>query len=132
MILLKIRQAVTTLGQSVLVFSADEVGAHSNHSGGAMGMFLSGTLVYTIMLRGRWSSDAFMRYICTQGLSLSHGIAAKMLTYELVFTVPDFMHTAADGDTCHRSNTNLASTSNLNGSHANMHRGLHPTFHLSH
>ena len=45
MILLKIRQAVTTLGPSVLGFSAKEVGTHSNRSGGAMGMFLSGTPV---------------------------------------------------------------------------------------
>jgi hypothetical protein len=132
MILLKIRQAVTTLGPSVLGFSAEEVGTHSNRSGGAMGMFLSGTPVYTIMLMGRWSSDVFMRYIRKQVLSLTHGIAKKMLTYEQFFTVPDFVHTAADGDTHHHSNTNLASTTNFNGSHANVHRDLHPTFHLSH
>ena len=120
------------LGQSVLGFSAEEVGTHSNRSGGTIGMFLSGTPVYTIMLMGRWSSDSFMRYIRKQVLSLSHGIAKKMLTYEQFFTVPDFVHTSADGDTRHRSNTNLASTTNFNGSHANMRRGLHSTFHLSH
>jgi hypothetical protein len=120
LILLKIRQAVTTLGPSVLGFSAKEVGTHSNRSGGAMGMFLSGTPVYMIMLMGRWSSDSFMRYIHKQVLSLSHGIAKKMLTYEQFFTVPDFVHTAADGDNRHHSNTNLASTTNFNGSHANM------------
>jgi hypothetical protein len=85
-----------------------------------MGMFLSGTPVYMIMLMGRWSSDSFMRYIHKQVLSLSHGIAKKMLTYEQFFTVPDFVHTAADGDNRHHSNTNLASTTNFNGSHANM------------
>ena len=95
-------------------------------------MFLSGTPVYTIMLMGRWSSDAFMRYIRKQVLSLSHGIAAKMLTYEQFYTVPDFVHTAADGDTRHRSNTNLATTMNFNGTHVNLRRGLHPTFHLNH
>jgi hypothetical protein len=132
LILLKIRQAVTSLGHGALGFSADEVGTHSNRSGGAMGMFLSGTPVYTIMLMGRWSSDAFMRYIRKQVLSLSHGIAAKMLTYEQFYTVPDFVHTAADGDTRHQSNTNLATTTNFNGTHANLRRGLHPTFHLNH
>jgi hypothetical protein len=55
-----------------------------------------------------------------------------MLTYERFFTVPDFVHNAADGDIRGWSNTNLASTSNFNGSHANMRRGLHPAFHLSH
>jgi len=111
---------------------ADVVGTHSNRSGGAMGMFLAGTPVYTIMLMGRWSSDAFMRYIRKQVLSLSHGIAAKMLTYEQFYTVPDFVHTAADGDIRSRSNANLATTLGFNGSHANMQRGLHPAFHLSH
>ncbi len=53
LILLKIRQAVSQLGHSALGFSANKVDMHSNRSGGAMGMFLSGTPVYTIMLMGR-------------------------------------------------------------------------------
>jgi hypothetical protein len=132
LILLRIRQAVSSLGHAVLGFTADEFGTHSNRSGGAMGMFLAGTPVYTIMLMGRWSSDAFMRYIKKQVLSLSHGIAAKMLTNEQFFTVPDFVHTAADCNTCSGNNSNLASTADFNGTHTNMHRGLHPSFHLSH
>ncbi len=125
MILTHIRQAVSYLGQSVLGFLPEEVGTHSNRSGGAMGMFLSGTPVYTIMLMGRWSSDAFMHYIRKQVISLSHGIASKMLTFEQFFTVPNFVHTAADGDTSSQNNTNLATTTNFNGHHANMRRGLH-------
>ena len=62
-ILEKIRTAVKALGKDNLGFTADEVGTHSNRSGGAIGMYLSGILVYTIMLMGRWSSNAFMRYI---------------------------------------------------------------------
>ncbi len=105
-ILLKIRQAVATLGHEKMGFHPEEVGTHSNRSGGAMGMLLAGTPVYKIMLMGRWSSDAFMRYIRKQVLSLSHGIAAKMLTYEQFYTVPDFVHTSADGDLRARSNSN--------------------------
>jgi hypothetical protein len=130
--LIKIREAVRSLGHEKLGFHPEEVGTHSNRSGGAMGMFLAGTPVYTIMLMGRWSSDAFMRYLRKQVLSLSHGIANKMLTYEEFYTVPDFVHTSADGDTRSRNNTNLASTQSFSGSHANMQRGLHPAFHLSH
>jgi hypothetical protein len=132
MILLKIRQAVCSLGQEVLGFTADEVGTHSNRSGGAMGMFLAGTPVYTIMLMGHWSSDAFMCYIRKQVLSLSHGISSRMLTFEQFYTVPDFVHTAADGDSRSRSNTNLGSTTGFIGSYVNMRRGLQPNFHLSH
>ncbi len=97
-----------------------------------MGMFHAGTPVYTIMLIGHWSSDAFMRYLRKQVLALSHGIAAKMLTFEEFYTVPDFVHTAADGDPRVRSITNLATTQSFNGSHVNMQRGLHLAFHLSH
>jgi hypothetical protein len=132
LILLRLRQVVSSLGQSVLGFTAEEIGTHSNRSGGAMGMFLAGTPVYTIMLMGRWSSDAFMKYIRKQVLALSHGISSKMLTYERFFTVPDFVHTTADGDMRGRSSSNLATGSSFAGSHANMRRGLHPAFHLSH
>jgi hypothetical protein len=132
LILIRLRHVVSSLGECVLGFTADEIGTHSNRSGGAMGMFLAGTPVYTIMLMGRWSSDAFMKYIRKQVLSLSHGISAKMLTYERFFTVPDFVHNAADGDFRGRNNTNLATSKNFDGSHANMRRGLHPAFHLSH
>jgi hypothetical protein len=132
MILVKIRIAVRQLGYEKLGFHPEEVGTHSNRSGGAMGMFLAGTPVYTIMLMGRWSSNAFMRYLRKQVLSLSHGIATKMLTFEEFYTVPDFVHTTADGDPRSRNNTNLATTQSFNGSHANMQRGLHSAFHLSH
>jgi len=131
-ILMKIRAAVKILGHEILGFHPNEVGTHSNRSGGAMGMFLAGTPVYTIILMGRCSSDAFMRYLRKQVLSLSHGITNKMLTFEEFYTVPDFIHTTADGDPRTRNNTSLATTQNFNGSHANMQRGLHPAFHLNH
>jgi hypothetical protein len=115
-----------------LGFHPDEVGTHSNRLGGAMGMFLAGTPVYTIMLMGQWSFDAFMRYIRKEVLSLSHGITSKMLTFEHFYTVPDFVHNSADGDMRSWSQSNLATTQNFNGSHANMRTGIHPAFHLSH
>jgi hypothetical protein len=62
------------------------------------------------MLIGRWSSDAFMQYIRKQVLAASHGISQKMLTFKDFFTVPDFIHYAADGDIRTRNQNNLAST----------------------
>ncbi len=44
--------AVKSLGKEKLGFTYSEVGTHSNRSGVAMGMFLAGTPVYTIMLLG--------------------------------------------------------------------------------
>jgi hypothetical protein len=76
-ILDRIRSAVCSLGKEKLGFTEDEVGMHSNRSRGAMGMFLAGTPVYTIMLIGSWSSDAFMHNIRKQVLEMSHGISTK-------------------------------------------------------
>jgi hypothetical protein len=73
-----------------------------------------------------------MRYIGKQVLQLSHGIATRMLTHEEFYMVPDFIHTTADGDLHSRNANSLASTQGLNGSHANMRRGLLPAFHLIH
>jgi hypothetical protein len=127
-----IRRTIKDMGKDKLGFSPEEVGTHSNRSAGAMSMFLSGTPVYTIMLMGRWSSDAFMRYIRKQVLAASHGISKKMLTFEDFFTIPDFVHNAADGDLRTRNMANLASTSSFNGTHAAMRLGAHPAFHLEH
>jgi hypothetical protein len=130
MILDRIRSAIRLLGKEKLGFTEDEVGTHSNRSGGAMGMYLAGAPVYTIMLLGRWSSDAFMRYIRKQVISMSHGVSSKMISFEEFYTVPDFVHNAADGDLRTRNNTNLATTTSFNGSHTNMSQGLHSAFHL--
>jgi len=115
LILVKIQATVQALGTEKLGFSPNKVGTHLSRSRGAMGMFLAGTPVYTIMLMGRWSSDMFMRYLRKQVISLSHGIASKILTFEEFYTVPDFIHTMADGDPRTRNNTNLAITQNFNG-----------------
>jgi hypothetical protein len=93
-----IRWAVKDMGSKTLGLSPEEVGTHSNHSVGVMSMLLSSTPVYTIMLIGRWSLNAFMRYIRKQVLAVSHGISKKMLTFKDFFTIPDFIHNAADGD----------------------------------
>ncbi len=132
LILVKLRAIVQELGTEKLGFGPDEVGTHSNGSGGAMGMFLAGTTVYTIMLMGRWSLDTFMRYLRKQVISLSHGIASKLLTFEEFYDIPDFIHAMADGDPRTRNNTNLATTQNFNGTHVNMRCGLLPAFHLNH
>jgi hypothetical protein len=120
------------MGPERLGFTANEVGTHSNRLGGAMGMFLAGTPIYMIMLMGRWSLDTFMRYIRKQVLQLSHGISTRMLTYNEFYTVPNFIHSDADGVLNHWGGVTLASTSHVNGSHVNMSKGLHPAFHLNH
>jgi hypothetical protein len=55
-----LRLAASIIRPDSLGFTADKIGLHSAHSGAAMAMYLAGVPVFTIMLLGRWSSDAFL------------------------------------------------------------------------
>jgi hypothetical protein len=78
--LAQIRLAAAAIGKDKLGFTPKEIGLHSARCGAAMAMYLSGVLVCTIMLLGRWSSNAFLRYIRKQINEFSKGISSKMLT----------------------------------------------------
>mgnify|MGYP003325289281 CR=1 FL=1 len=92
-ILIDIRSAVTGIGEHILGFSAKDVGTHSNRSGGAMMMYLSKENPYTIMLIGRWSSIAFLRYIEKQVLEFSKGVSTRMIQHESFYNVATQPHT---------------------------------------
>ena len=54
-----------------------------------MEMYLAAVPVYTIMLIGRWSSDAFLRYIRRQVEQFSKDVSQKMITHRSFRTIPD-------------------------------------------
>ena len=83
-----IKAAVDAIGPNILGFTSDDVGTHSNRAGFAMMMYLSGQPVYTIMLLGRWLSDAFLRYIEKQVKEFSKGASQKMLTHNTFYNIP--------------------------------------------
>jgi hypothetical protein len=56
-----LRLAASSLGPDILGLSSDEIGLHSARSGAAMATYLAGVTVFTIILFGHWSSDAFLR-----------------------------------------------------------------------
>jgi hypothetical protein len=60
MMLTHLRAVVIHVGEDNLGFKASEMGTHSIRSGAAMAMYLANVTVFTIMLIGRWSSDAFL------------------------------------------------------------------------
>jgi hypothetical protein len=64
--LVMLRQSLRSLDSESMNIKAEECGLHSLRSSAAMAMYLNGIPVYTIMLLGRWSSDAFLRYIRKQ------------------------------------------------------------------
>ena len=76
-----LRAACATIRSARLGFEPEEIGTHSLRSGAAMEMYLTGVPVYTIMLLGRWSSDAFLRYIWRQVEQFLKDVAQKMLTH---------------------------------------------------
>jgi hypothetical protein len=80
--------AATAIGHETLGFHPKDIGLHSAQSGAAMAMYLAGVPVVTIMLLGRWSSNAFLRYIHKQVKEFSSGISRKMLTKDKFFTIP--------------------------------------------
>ena len=58
-----------------------------------MAMYLAGVPVYTIMLIGQWSSDAFLCYIWHQVQEFSSGVSSRMILTADYFTIPDFAGT---------------------------------------
>jgi hypothetical protein len=87
-LLKRLRLAAKMLGPDKLGFMPNQIGLHSARSGAAMAMYLAGVPVFTIMLLGRWSSDAFLRYIRKQVKEFSTGISQKMIINEHFFHVP--------------------------------------------
>ncbi len=55
--------AWASIESAKLGFKIKEAGTHLLWSGAAMEMYLAGVPIYTIMLIGRWPSNAFLRYI---------------------------------------------------------------------
>ncbi len=54
---------VVTIGLTKLGIRRSEIGTRSIRSGAVMAMYLAGVPVFSIMLIGRWSSTAFLKYI---------------------------------------------------------------------
>ena len=53
-----------------------------------MAMYLGGVPVFAIMMIGRWSSDAFMKYIRKQIEQFTFDVSARMLTMQHFRHVP--------------------------------------------
>jgi len=58
-----------------------------------MMMYLAKEHPYTIMMLGRWSSLAFLRYIEKQVLDFSKGVSKNMLKNNTFLNVPSQPHT---------------------------------------
>ena len=61
-----LRDAVRAIREDKLSFKEEQVGTHYQRSGAAMAMYLGEFPVYTVIMIGRCSSDAFLRSIRKQ------------------------------------------------------------------
>ena len=85
----KLWAAVTTIGPDLVGLHAKEIGLHLLRSGAVMAMYLNQIPVFTIMLVGCWSSDAFLHYIRKQVQEFSKGVSQVMVTNDNFFTIPE-------------------------------------------
>jgi len=87
-VILTLRDAVVAHGEDELRIHRTDVGTHSIRSGAAMAMYLGGVPVFAIMMIGRWSSDAFMKYIRKQIEEFTYDVSSRMLTMQHFRHVP--------------------------------------------
>ena len=73
-----INNAAKSIGYADLGVEEGDFGTHSIRSGGAMAMALDDVPFFRIMMIGRWSSDAFLKYIRKQVNQFSHNISTCM------------------------------------------------------
>ena len=85
-----LQDAVSAIGEDALHIAKNKIGTHSIRSGAAMAMFLGGCPVFLIMMIGRWSSDAFLRYIRKQVKEFNHDVSRKMLTHMFHRHIPNY------------------------------------------
>ncbi len=86
------------------------MGTHSIRSGVAIAMYLGKCPVYTIMLIGWWSSNAFLHYICKQVMQFSHNVSEQMLRFKNYQHVPNYNHRIVANDPRVRNDPNNAET----------------------
>jgi hypothetical protein len=84
-----LRAACAAIGSKTLGFEPHEIGTHSLCSRAAMEVYLGEVPVYTIMLMGRWLSNAFLCYIRKQVEQFSLDILKRMLNFCSFRHIPD-------------------------------------------
>ena len=74
-----LRDFIRSIDYKSLGLIISRIGLHSLRSSAAMAMYMNHIPVYTIMLLGRWSNDAFLRYIRKQVEQFGHNVAKLMI-----------------------------------------------------
>ncbi|KAL7473985.1 hypothetical protein ACHAWX_000001 [Stephanocyclus meneghinianus] len=81
-------------------------------------MYLAKEPVYTIMLIGRWSSDAFLAYIEKQVKEFTKGVSSRMLQYNTFYNIPLARDERADKSKSHSQSSQWQANLNIFGRQA--------------
>ena len=127
-LLLSFRACAASIGRDKLGYSPEDIGTHSTRSAAAMAMFMDDTPVFMIMLMGRWSSDAFLKYIRRQVLEFSKGMSHRMIKNDFLFTIPEQRALTDDPRT---QNANSFAT-NLSMAPSSHRQNIRPSFSIWH
>jgi hypothetical protein len=92
-----LRDTVGAIGEVKQGIKKEDIGTLLIRLGAAMVMYLGECPVIMIMLIGRWSSNAFLRYIRKQVMEFSQNVAKRMLLCQNFRHIPD-IHTRVQQD----------------------------------
>ncbi len=120
---------VGATNETQLGIAKHKIGTNLIRSRAAMAMYLGECPVYTMMLIGCWSSNAFLRYIRKQVMEFSHNVSKKMLRFKNYKHVPNYNHRIAANNprVCNNPN-NAKMQRNVGGDAARQKQA--PSFHI--
>ena len=84
-----LRDFIASIDYQSYGMTLSRIGLHSLRASAAMALFLQGVSPYIIMLLGRWSSDAFLRYLRTQVEEFNLKLSEIMINCEDYHYVSD-------------------------------------------
>ena len=87
---IQLRSIAVSIRGEILGFDTRDIGCHSIRSGFAMALVLVNTHPMTIMVAGRWKSEAFLKYVRNQVVMFTINLSKKMLQSKDFFTVPNY------------------------------------------
>lgn len=79
MLMNALKAALEAIGYEVLDIEKREIDTHLIRPGIAIMMYLRDVPAHTIIMIGRWLSDAFLWYICKHVEQFSHKVSKKMI-----------------------------------------------------
>ena len=123
-----LRLMVSDIGTAKLGIDINRIGTHSIRTSAAMLLYLAEVRVSTIMLLGRWKSDAFLLYLRRQVKEFTKGVTAAMTSQpNMFFQIPSIIKSEPDDPRIPHLDS-IASINRHNGTTKDKSSRLNPIF----